>query len=662
MRLIFTLFTIAISGLALSQVAKDQVIALRASTDGDKLHLSWANPPGFAGSHTLYRMEKGGSNWEQLAVFTAGETGYTDEEATVGKAFDYQMVRTVGVNTTAMGFLYAGLLVPDISYMGGVIILVDSVFKDTLSNALATFRQDLESEGWQSTTIYAGRGEEVVVVKDRIVQAAKGIPNATALVIVGHVPVPYSGNFTLYGIVPPDGHVEGSGNHTGAWPADVYYGDLDGQWTDNTANHTDSKLDRNDNVPGDGKFDQTKLPSTVELEVGRIDFFDMPAFQLSEKELMINYFARNHAFRTGKWVVRQRALIDNNFTGFNLASTGYHTFSTLFEDDSVDVSADYLTAQREGSYLWSYGCGAGSFTSCNGLYNGAARTSDLAADTLRNVFTILAGSYFGDWDIRDNFLRAPLCNRSLVSFWGGLPKWYVHHMALGWHVGYGARLTQNNQSLYFNGGFNNSQNSTHIALIGDPTLKNKYLQRPSGLSATSNNGNVSLTWTDAPGLTSYNVYRVDADNRHVQLNGSPVEGTSFVDENNWNTGNYTYAVRSVVLEVNPSGSYYLVSGSVRATVDHINSVDNSMAQPLALHVRPNPTTGRIWVALEEGGVQQVNLVVVDLSGREVRTVHVRELSANQGFALDLENLHPGVYLLKVRGQDGQYAQHRIMKY
>ena len=42
--------------------------------------------------------------------------------------------------------------------------------------------------------------------------------NIKAVFLFGHIPVPYSGN------INPDGHPD----HLGAWPADVYYGDVDG--------------------------------------------------------------------------------------------------------------------------------------------------------------------------------------------------------------------------------------------------------------------------------------------------------------------------------------------------------------------------------------------------------------------------------------------------
>ena len=89
---------------------------------------------------------------------------------------------------------------------------------------------------------------------------------------MGNIPVPYSGD------IAPDEHP----NHTGAWPADVYYGDMDGTWTDQSANYQQTVNSdpadraRLSNTPGDGKFDQTTPPSAVELQVGRVDLAGMP--------------------------------------------------------------------------------------------------------------------------------------------------------------------------------------------------------------------------------------------------------------------------------------------------------------------------------------------------------------------------------------------------
>jgi hypothetical protein len=41
-------------------------------------------------------------------------------------------------------------------------------------------------------------------------------------VLIGNVPVPYSGDLN------PDGHSD----HDGAWPTDTYYAEMNGTWTD----------------------------------------------------------------------------------------------------------------------------------------------------------------------------------------------------------------------------------------------------------------------------------------------------------------------------------------------------------------------------------------------------------------------------------------------
>src|SRR6185436_10386329 len=80
------------------------------------------------------------------------------------------------------------------------------------------------------------------------------------------------------GQINPDFHAD----HLGAWPADAYYGDMDGNWTDNSVNYTQTlntdpvDAARLTNRPGDGKFDQNQFPSAIELEVGRVDLSNMP--------------------------------------------------------------------------------------------------------------------------------------------------------------------------------------------------------------------------------------------------------------------------------------------------------------------------------------------------------------------------------------------------
>ena len=131
--------------------------------------------------------------------------------------------------------------------------------------------------------------------------------------------------------------------------------------------------------------------------------------------------------------------------GLAFAASGWRNFAPMFGADNV-FAGDVFPDLETESYLWSYGCGGSGYTHCGGV----ASTADFASNRVLSVFTILYGSYFGDWDNTDNILRAPLAAEGapLVNFYSGRPVWNVHHMALGYPVGYSARLNQNNDHQY----------------------------------------------------------------------------------------------------------------------------------------------------------------------------------------------------------------------
>jgi hypothetical protein len=209
------------------------------------------------------------------------------------------------------------------------------------------------------------------------------------------------------------------------------------------------------------------------------------------------------------------------------------------------------------SYLWGYGCGGGTYTSAAGV----GSTTDFATKDPRVVFTMFFGSYFGDWDSQNNFLRAALgtTNYTLTSAWVGRPYWQLHHMALGETIGFSTRLSQNNDSLYASGLYSRW---VHIALMGDPTLRMHIVAPPSGfLVATNGFGGVDLSWNASPDtVLGYHVYRAPtAAGPFTRLTTDLISGTNYTDPV---LTNNVYMVRAVKLEVSGSGSYYNASQGI----------------------------------------------------------------------------------------------------
>ena len=634
------------------QVAKTQVLSLSIKPVATGFELSWPENSARTGTYQFFYRELYGSDPTWLSVGNPIQGPASSLVFNTQKNVEFAAQYLNQNNQAeAIGYIAAGVLNEPI-LKGRTILVIDSLISVEAQSQLATLKNDLLASGWFFDELIVKRTDNPEAIKGKIQSLlAKGSFENNTVYIIGHVPVPYSGYFSSTGTrPPPDGHVEGSGNHTGAWPADVFYADFEGIWEDILVKCTTGSQSRHHNIGGDGKFDPSELPGKASVDLGRVDFYDMPAFTESEIELTKEYLERTHKWKMGEIPYVKRALIDNNFGSLNLASTGYHNFSCLIQKDSIFDNRDYFKSQALGNYLWSYGCGAGSYTSCNGIGNTNNFAQYKNKDSFNNIFTILAGSYFGDWDSKNNLLKASLAAGSLATFWGGIPKWYVHHMGLGKHIGYGARITQNNSNEYFNGNFNASYRGVHIALIGDPTLTMIPVKPVKNVKATSQNGKVTLTWSPSPDATQYEIYRIDTVNRtYIPVNTSGdcqtlIADTFFVDECNWSSGDYIYGVLAATGTTTPSGMYVNRSLLTTAVVNHINDVVKKAFNEMIFY--PNPTNSYLYI--RNSNIKSGIWKVIDVSSRLVKTL----TSSNLSEGINLEGLENGLYLVSISDNAG----------
>jgi hypothetical protein len=303
-----------------------------------------------------------------------------------------------------------------------------------------------------------------------------------------------------------------------------------------------------------------------------------------------------------------------------------------------------MTELRTGSYILSFGMGAGSYTSCSGI----GKTTDFAAENINTIFTGVAGSYFGDWDSKNNILRAALASGALASFWGGIPNWYLNPMSVGESIGYCARYSMNASFASFNG----SQRLIHVALMGDPTLRFRPVVPSGELRLTNSVDGILLEWDEVNGdIDGYNLYRLNNETLEaVKVNDEILTETSYLDLG-CPTGQYYYQLRTAKKVSTASANYYALGvGSASEPIDFVTSVAYNINDGFG--IAPNPSTGHFRLQLPSD-INTVNKIVIqDLTGRTVK-----ELEGNFTTQSTINTALPmGTYMLLATTDKGQFVE------
>ena len=694
--IIFSILFLTAASNVFSQTmeSKDLAIIITAevtSIPTPSIKLKWIRS-GYPESYQIFKKLKEQSSWgNSIATLDSTKSEWTDNNVSIGTAYEYQilgkgkkLVKDKDGNQgytqfTATGYILSGIEVNPEREVGTALLLIDSTMQQPLAMEITRYISDLQDEGWKVVTQYVHRteqfdGDAVKSNKQLITKTYQENPDLKSIVLIGRVAVPYSGRLN------PDGH----GDHIGAWPADVYYGTVNDDffWTDTTVNDVTAGYPKNRNIHGDGKFDQSALGNfiTAKFSVGRIDFYDMPSFYdasyaYPEAELVRNYLNKDHKYRVGETQPVWRGLIDDNFGAAAypeaFSSTAWRAFGNFFGPDSIK-SVDWFTTLGTDSYLWAYGCGGGSPTSCGGIGNSA----DFTTKPLKATFTLLFGSYFGDWEIKpDNFLRSVIASplsEALTCGWASRPHWFLHYMNMGEPIGSSLLLSQNNSGNYLPNIYYSSAypqgvvymagtRGVHIALMGDPTLK-MYLDKvaqPQNLQLSQlENGHISIKW-EAPDVNNtykYFVYRATAANPtdFVLLNNQAISETQFEDIFNFE-GDLIYQVKAAKLASSKAGSFWFSSKPTEGAVTVLGVEQEIPAsnESLQVQIYPNPATSQVTIKFQGNSNGNSEIQVYNINGNLLNQFSFVSMANSQNsMTWNLTDksgnkLAPGVYLIKI---------------
>jgi hypothetical protein len=545
-----------------AQTPQDATVALSATVaiSPPGITLNW--PLTGMADIQLKRRTKGqlGSQWTQLLNLTAAtQTSLTDLNITSGATYEYH-IRIVVNGTTAHGYAHVAVLAPLVDYRGKILIFIDSTTADAVGLELKIFKDAMRGDGWQPITNHTGPSSTVESIKNQIKAYYTADPaSVKAVLLIGTVPIPYSG----------DANWDGHPDHAGAWPSDAYYADINGTWTDAVINDITPGREANKNIPGDGKFDQSYLPTPAELMVGRIDFrrLSPTTFGASPTALTKRYLLKSARWRTKQYTVPYRALVDDNFGYFNgeaFAANGFRNAYPIVGNGNIS-SGDFLNDTGGEGYLLGYATGPGSYNSAGGV----GSSSDMASDSINVVFSNIFGSYHGDWDYEtDPLMPAALASKGaiLTCSWAGRPQWFMQALASGETIGYCTKETMNAQTNteYFN---SSGRGGAHVALLGDPTTRAIIVAQVPDLTFAPHCNSIDLQWIASPdtGILGYHVYRsAGIDGPYTRLTTDWVNGLVWTDNSPPN-GMLFYQVRAVRIDQTPGGGifYNASSGIIR---------------------------------------------------------------------------------------------------
>ena len=624
--------------------------------------LNWESTSGTV-SFKVYRRALGNKNWgTALRTLAPTETSYEDLDITVSTVYEYSIVKLTNITdplsvsgASIQGFSYVSAAIekPAIHSNGIMWVLTAKNIDDSMPTEIETLKTDLAADGWN---VYSETINETAVVSDvkALIESKRSTTGCDAVYLVGHIPVPYSGVYcqdATY-LYPPDGHNEIDPNsHCGAWIADVYYGTTSGSWTDSDST-TLAKRPENDNLIGDGKFDNHRIPGEVGIAVGRVDFYNLPQFTKSEVELTRQYLNKAHDFKIAQTQVAKQGIVEDNFAGAaeGFSSAAIRDFTAIAGENGI-VRGDLFQTTRTDDYLMAYVCGGGSYVSCSGVGYTDSFTVNNAA-----VFNHIFGSFFGDFDIKNNFMRASLATDKLglTCIWSGRPKWVTHTLALGENYADATRRSQNNWLDYDGNYF---QNGAHMALLGDPSLRHDMIYPPSNviLAANGSNNAVDISWTATTetDITGYHVYRSHKPSGgFILLNTLPVSNTTFTDDSPYDGTNH-YMVRATKETATGSGSYMNLSLGVSEEINGLEGVKAGVNQAALSNVKVYPTLVENYVVIERDNKSVSSYRIKNNIGS---TLQVGTTSSNIS-QLDLSALPSGMYYLTVDSKTYKLIKH-----
>jgi hypothetical protein len=205
-----------------------------------------------------------------------------------------------------------------------ILVLVNSTIHNGVKGSLEQYQRDLENFGFEDVIVLNWSEPNPMRVRETL-RAFHLNSSLAGVLMVGDLPMAEYEMFTEWDYE--------------RFPIDLYYMDLDGNWTDSDA---------------DGVFDKHFGKVAPEIWVGRIKASNLGGDEIS---LINKYFEKNHRYRTGLLSSPRRALLYIDDDWVNYVTMDDHSLRLLYDDvatvtDKTATNATDFKNRLKQSYEW----------------------------------------------------------------------------------------------------------------------------------------------------------------------------------------------------------------------------------------------------------------------------------------------------------------------
>ena len=213
-----------------------------------------------------------------------------------------------------------------------ILVLVNSDIYSSVNKALSQYISDLEAESYKvsAAKFIDGTAEEL----KNYIKSCYDNSGIEGVMFIGDLPIAY------YCETTQEYYDEYKKKYP--FPTDIFYMDLDGQWSDN--------------IFGDGYYDSHTAGSGdigTEIWLGRLTASTVERSDMDEAGILKNYFDKNKKYRRGELSITKRALFypdDDWYTSKSYLDKAYLDVTTV-SDKSATSYTDYKQRLKD-NYEW----------------------------------------------------------------------------------------------------------------------------------------------------------------------------------------------------------------------------------------------------------------------------------------------------------------------